>query len=293
MTTDPAQAERLAMLRAKRGQEPAGASAASTGSPHSATPLTGPPRGSPLAASLQADDASIWAPRAETPTQARVASAGQFAPPSPTTLIAASIRVPQRTTRRARTKRPHVAAGGRIATTGLAASAVLGLTGVIAYAHRPAPNALPAAPVTTPSSTTPVSADSIPAVAGSVVPAPTETVSLAIPPATQPGAVVAPAGATPAPAAAVAPSAGTAKAATAAKQSTSATPAPAAATAATPAAVATPAPVAAAAPVAAVAPTQTPAPAPVTTPAPAPPPTTAAPAPPPPPPPTTTKPSAP
>ena len=373
MTTENEQAQRLASLRAKRGQAPLAARPhvpptspapgsmqhiASSQPPAYATvhaapapvrlsipvppaSITSPrlpmaPTAAPVAAvglgaSLQASGASIWAPAGSK--QAGSKQVGSFAPPSPASLVSgvppipdgiptvavaapeilAPLSVPiaaaaiasaqtdlrSRPQRKSaapkgtRVKRPHVAAGGRIAASGLAASAVLGLTGVIAAANRPDPGATASTP--TPATAAPevtIAGDTVPAVAGAAVPVPTVAVSLAIPPAVPAGAAVPVV--TAAPVALPPPAAGSAaKAPTAAPK---AMPVPSA----TPAPAATPAPVVAV-PVTTPAPAATPAPAPAPAPAPTPapppaptaPPTTAAPAPPPTAPPTNTAPSKP
>ena len=270
-----------------------------------------------LSASLQASDTSIWAPGSAHTTQ-------HFAPPSPGTLVAGALLGPQldrsivaagAATRTAlaaqsaggapittaavratptrtvappkgpRAKRPHVAAGGRIAASGLAASAILGLTGVIAAANRPTAVTATDAALVVPTGAA-LAADTIPTVVGALVPAPTTAVSLAIPPVVPGGA--APVVATVAVRAPVAAPAKTPAAPTPKVAAAPATLAPVATPSAAPPPAATPTPASAPTP------TPAPAPAPVVTPAPMPPPTTAAPAPPPPPPPpTTTKPSAP
>src|SRR3954471_11766250 len=77
--------------------------------------------------------------------------------------------------RRSIPRRKHAAAGTRIAATGLAASAVIGLTGVIAMANKPAGStaseAAPTALSGTPTQTDPVpSTRALPTVVSSVVP---------------------------------------------------------------------------------------------------------------------------
>jgi hypothetical protein len=77
-----------------------------------------------------------------------------------------------------RVKRPHAAAGGRIAASGIAASAVLGLTGVIASANRPEiTTAVATTETTVPTVAAAPITETIPTVVGDTVPAPSTAVT--------------------------------------------------------------------------------------------------------------------
>ncbi|MGZ4773150.1 MAG: hypothetical protein ACXV3B_10755, partial [Ilumatobacteraceae bacterium] len=113
--------------------------------------------------------AAIRAKRGQAPVTARVAEVASpptfaFQPPKP---------VPAPT---GRTRRPHAAMGSRILVTGIAASAVFGLTTVIAAASQPA-SVAPSPATTVPPATLPP----IATVPTSTMPPQTQTVVLTIP----------------------------------------------------------------------------------------------------------------
>ena len=209
--TDQDQAARLAAIRAKRGQAPA------------AMPVT---RQQPVQAGHEMWAAPLESAARPAPVAAMVA-ADKPAPTRRTAVQADHSPV-------ARKKRQHAAAGARIVMTGVTASAVFGLTTVIAAANQPAATpaatTVPPGAVLTPDPTATV-ATTLPA-AG----VPGEAVVLSIPGVGDPAITIV--GASPAalvPAAVVPGAAPAATTPGAPKPATPGTPAPAAATPATPA----------------------------------------------------------
>ena len=182
--TDEERAARLAAIRANRGQAPIAPAqqrrVVAADSAPAATTSALPPLLPP---------APPTAPMPLAPPPAAVAAAPVTHAPTPATISVGTPGVetpraggPRQTARR---RRPHVAAGARILTTGLAASAVFGLTTVLAEQNQPASDStdtgngneagdivLPVDPATTP------------APAADTAPAPTD------PAATQPPVIV-------------------------------------------------------------------------------------------------------
>lgn len=127
------QAARIAAIRSRRGQTPVAASepTAAASTPASFAPPTGPALSAPAPAP------------APTPTAAA---------PVATSARATAVSAATATTPAPRSHKVSVAAGGKILVTGLATSAVFGLTSVISAANRPTFEAQPA-PVVMPSTT--------------------------------------------------------------------------------------------------------------------------------------------
>ena len=148
--TDQDQAARLAAIRAKRGQAPA------------AMPVT---RQQPVQAGHE-----MWAAPLESAARPAPVAAMIAAKPAPTRRTA----VQADHSPVARKKRQHAAAGARIVMTGVTASAVFGLTTVIAAANQPA--ATPAATTVPPGAV--------------LTPDPTATVATTLPAAGVPGEAV-------------------------------------------------------------------------------------------------------
>ncbi|CAB4362960.1 MAG: hypothetical protein F2681_03735 [Actinobacteria bacterium] len=124
--TDQDQAARLAAIRAKRGQAPVATT--SNAAPRSATAATGQP--TTIWAAPVAQQAQIPAPP--------IAPAQSAAPAAAARPVAARPAATARTNAtRGKKGHPHIAAGARIAVTGLAASGIFGLTTVIAAANQP------------------------------------------------------------------------------------------------------------------------------------------------------------
>ncbi|MEQ1702966.1 MAG: hypothetical protein ABMA25_22900, partial [Ilumatobacteraceae bacterium] len=123
------QAARIAAMRARRGQAPIDIPTTRT-QPVPATHEQWAPPVSQYAAAAVVPTPAPLAPTA--PRQAARAAGERPAPTSRTN--GATTRGTSRPTKK---KREHVAAGARILMTGVAASAVFGLTTVIAAANRP------------------------------------------------------------------------------------------------------------------------------------------------------------
>jgi hypothetical protein len=184
--TDPQQAARIAAMRARRGQAPADIPVATT----------------PMASTTQ------WAAPSVTPATGAAADTAAHA--ASIAALEAKVNQLQRqvqssTAAAPKGKHPHVAAGARILATGLTASAVFGLTSVLAQANPPSadvtppastviPTVPPAAGATVPGTTLP--GTTLP---GSTVPATTlpgtvpSTVVLTLPPKAAPSKAAAPA----------------------------------------------------------------------------------------------------
>lgn len=243
--TDPQQAARIAAMRARRGQAPVEIPVVTDRRPAADHAPFVRDTHSPNSSSMG------WAP----PVPPAAAAAQPMATPHTVTddtiealrkevrQLRQQVQQTQRTTA-PKPKHPHVAAGARILATGLTASAVFGLTAVIADASRPAASTTPVDPA----ATTPVVQAATPA-AGVVDPNAAAvtttlpvagTIPLTIPPLDVPTTAAVPAAATPQ-AAAPAP----AKPATTQPKAATPAPAPAPATTQPPAPVATqpPAPV--------------------------------------------------
>ncbi|MDO8364487.1 MAG: hypothetical protein Q7V88_16460 [Actinomycetota bacterium] len=200
--TDQDQAARIAAMRARRGQAPI--AIPTTG--QSAAPVARVARVAPVAPVAPAASTS-WAAPAGNPFTRPQAGVGTPTPAPAPAPVYAPVPIPpavehtqpvatrSASQRPAPTKRtgaapaarpgrkphPHIAAGARIMVTGLAASAVFGLTTVIAAANRPA--SITAAPTPTtpvdPTATAPVDPTASTVAPTTLVPG--DTVVLTIP----------------------------------------------------------------------------------------------------------------